>query len=424
MIIVNDNNSDEVLNIKKRTAHDIFYGEDTVTGRMLHVSTVASGLKCNCVCPLCKRPLEAKKGNIQAHHFAHKSNYDCFYSSEVAVYKVVAEILSESKRIMLPGAVLSFPSWRGEVESLQKQGFFLLDNAPAYRCEEKQYPPDLIATIRGKHLRIVLDFGGYYDKHDISELRENEKARNHACIRYAFPECDNDDFFSKAHLKSILEHGTGAVWVHNPLESYWRKQYREKAQKLQPVDGLIDCPLHKLKVGNRYCVPLSTCLECKFNVSENNSCLCLGNQGYEHKRDFEVNDLTRLEKVKRIRAENDKRIEEEMRRREEQELQRKRREAEAEKRRQQEQAEADRQRRMKQEALERAQQEYQAGREAEYQRICASFNEHSGVATIDKYGRKWIKCHMCGEIKQSSEMAEYSCKTNTGTCSICVRKLT
>lgn len=423
---MNDNHSDEVLSIKKRTAHDIFYGEDANTGQMLHISAVASGLKCNCICPLCKRPLEAKKGDIQAHHFAHQSNYDCFYSSEVAVYKVVAEILSESKRIMLPGAVLSFPAWRGEVESLQKKGLFPLDDAPSYRCEEKQYPPDLIATVRGKHLRIILDFGGYYDKHDISELRETERARNHACIRYSFPECGNDDFFSKEHLKSVLEHGTGAAWVYNPLESQWRKQYREKARRLRPVDGLIDCPLHKRKVGNRYCVPLSTCLECKFNVSESNSCLCLGGQGYEHKRDFEADETARLEKVRRMRTENDKRIEEEMRIREEQELQRKRREAEAEKRRQQERDEADRQRRMRQEALERARREYQAERETEYQRICASFDEHSGVAAIDKYGRRWIKCRICGEIKQSGEMAEYggAGRTNTGTCSLCARKLT
>lgn len=229
-------------------------------------------------------------------------------------------------------------------------------------------------------------------------------------------------------MKSVLEHGKGAVWVYNPLESHWRKQYREKARRLQPVDGLIVCPLHKWKVGNRYCVPLSVCLECRFNVSEteSDSCLCLGGQGYEHKRDFEVDDATRFEKVKRIRAENDKRIEEEMRRREEQESRRKRKEAELETQRKQRQAEADRQRQIRQEALERARQEYQAGREAEYQRICAFFDERSNIATIDKYDRRWIKCRICGEIKQDSEMAEYggAGRTNTGTCSLCARKLT
>ena len=40
-------------------------------GKYLHVSEVASGAACDCVCPICGKKLIAKKGAIRMHHFAH-----------------------------------------------------------------------------------------------------------------------------------------------------------------------------------------------------------------------------------------------------------------------------------------------------------------------------------------------------------------
>lgn len=40
-------------------------------GRMVEVSEVESGLACRCVCPSCGQPLQARKGPIRTHYFAH-----------------------------------------------------------------------------------------------------------------------------------------------------------------------------------------------------------------------------------------------------------------------------------------------------------------------------------------------------------------
>ena len=46
-------------------------------GRLVHVSTVERGLKCNAVCPVCKTPVVARKGAKIRHHFAHYTATDC-----------------------------------------------------------------------------------------------------------------------------------------------------------------------------------------------------------------------------------------------------------------------------------------------------------------------------------------------------------
>ena len=44
---------------------------------MVYISQVENGLKANCVCPCCNKPLLAKKGTKVSHHFAHYEKADC-----------------------------------------------------------------------------------------------------------------------------------------------------------------------------------------------------------------------------------------------------------------------------------------------------------------------------------------------------------
>ena len=88
--------------IKKRSASNIYYGVHKETGELLHISNVPSGLKCDCVCAACERSLEARKGSIWRHHFAHVSNYECMYASKVAIYKALADVLEKKSQMMVP----------------------------------------------------------------------------------------------------------------------------------------------------------------------------------------------------------------------------------------------------------------------------------------------------------------------------------
>lgn len=60
-------------------------------GRPIHVSEVASGFHNDCLCPECRKPLIAKKGDRNAHHFAHRGQHNC--NAETILHLLAKQIL-------------------------------------------------------------------------------------------------------------------------------------------------------------------------------------------------------------------------------------------------------------------------------------------------------------------------------------------
>ncbi len=70
-------------------AFKIPYGERD--GDLLHISEVERGLKCNCVCPVCKSPLVARKGPKVKQHFGHYPGANC--SAETVLHQLGKRLL-------------------------------------------------------------------------------------------------------------------------------------------------------------------------------------------------------------------------------------------------------------------------------------------------------------------------------------------
>ena len=129
-------------------------------------------------CAACLQPFEARKGTRRRHHFAHVSNYECMYASEVAIYKAIAEALKQSGFLTLPPVMLRFPAWH-DPELLQEARRLKIDSV-AFECEPLSYPPLLRVTMQGTPLRILLDFDRYYDNDDRVELAEEAKVEDYS----------------------------------------------------------------------------------------------------------------------------------------------------------------------------------------------------------------------------------------------------
>lgn len=73
------------------------------TLEIVHVDTVDNGLGCNCMCPYCKKDMEARQGTIRDHSFAHaKGVTDCGQASMTMLHLMAQKIIEEEKRVKLP----------------------------------------------------------------------------------------------------------------------------------------------------------------------------------------------------------------------------------------------------------------------------------------------------------------------------------
>ncbi|MBP2460472.1 hypothetical protein J3A65_001236 [Rhizobium sp. PvP014] len=77
-----------------------------VGGSRRHISQVANGLRCGCVCYGCGRALVAKNGGDQnRHHFAHQPDEvtaNCATAGETALHILSKEIIARHRRVSLP----------------------------------------------------------------------------------------------------------------------------------------------------------------------------------------------------------------------------------------------------------------------------------------------------------------------------------
>lgn len=77
--------------------------------KLVHISEVEKGIKCDCTCPACKGRLIAKKGNKVIHHFAHYNADECEYGYQTSLHLAAKEILLNAKEIFIPALFLKIP---------------------------------------------------------------------------------------------------------------------------------------------------------------------------------------------------------------------------------------------------------------------------------------------------------------------------
>jgi hypothetical protein len=74
-------------------------------GRLVVVDSVEKGLACNCTCPCCDAPLQARKGGYNQHHFSHVPSEianGCKGAAETATHLMAKQIIEEERCFLFP----------------------------------------------------------------------------------------------------------------------------------------------------------------------------------------------------------------------------------------------------------------------------------------------------------------------------------
>ena len=86
--------------------NDTTYALSNITQRLVHISKVDRGKNCDCICPCCKQPMIANKGEKNQHYFSHErkgdNNSNRAKCRTETMHRLAEQIIEENKSVMLP----------------------------------------------------------------------------------------------------------------------------------------------------------------------------------------------------------------------------------------------------------------------------------------------------------------------------------
>jgi hypothetical protein len=213
-------------------------------GIVVHVSEVARGLPCDCVCAHCRGPLVARKGVQRRHHFAHYHDTGCSGAAESLLHLLAKELLSTAKTIALPAYI-----FRGTSKSRFRDPVSIeREILPARRVRivgvavEQSLGdiiPDLLVCSEEEDLILEIAVFHRVDKAKLRHIRRKNVPALELRLKAA------DLWLSREALSQrLIEDTSIKSWLFHPAqrsaEADWIKARRKRPQPCGPVVKWID----------------------------------------------------------------------------------------------------------------------------------------------------------------------------------------
>lgn len=149
------------------------------TGRIVDITMVERGLRCDCVCAHCGAALLARKGRKNRHHFAHfvdgQVRGTCGHGRESALHKAAKQIIADWQHIELPGYRICEGGFE---ESLPGRAFQITRSAMPDEGESRRFRtqgsvrPDVILHSHEKEIWCEVKVTHAVDEAKQSRLRD------------------------------------------------------------------------------------------------------------------------------------------------------------------------------------------------------------------------------------------------------------
>lgn len=244
-------------------------------GVLIHIKDAVRGLACGCICPSCKDPLVAKKGECKEHHFAHASGAECASALETALHIAAKEILERRREIVLPEVVVGFNSSRTPIQ-LQDEQKYILDRV-SVEARVDQIVPDVVAEIQGETILIEIYVTHRVDSTKLARIRNLGLSAIEIDLSLTPRNLSIEDIENL-----IIAGGSHKQWLYNAKVEQRKAEVFATGRALHSVQRnysqhVLNCPIRaRIWKGQFYVSLTEDCNYCKnaIHISQFNTVVC------------------------------------------------------------------------------------------------------------------------------------------------------
>lgn len=181
-------------------------------GILYEPSEVERGKLSNCKCPSCNKPLIARQGNKNIHHFAHATDNSCQSGRETAIHLAAKQIIHQKKAVYLPSIKIEDKSINYGLVTFDE---IVLEKAISKEETEFLIIPDITAKHYRKNGDIVL-----YIEIAVTHFSEDKKISELKKKRLSSIEIDLSSLLNESNvnfkkIEEIIESGNKSTWLYN-----------------------------------------------------------------------------------------------------------------------------------------------------------------------------------------------------------------
>lgn len=257
-------------------------------GKLVHISSVEKGLKCECVCPACESPLIARKGGKTTHHFAHYNGAECSKSIETALHLSAKEILEKHKKIHLPKVTVDLNHYTDNW-IISEEKYIEFDEVKLeYRMDK--IIPDVLIYVKGKPLLIEITVTHKTNSEKVAKI----KNAGISCLEINLSKIKRE--ISVDDLEDIVVDQIELKnWLHNERVTYYENKAKSTAERKKIIRrGFaihVDyCPIEsRIYRGKPYANVIDDCSSCEYCLdlkSGNDILFCSGRKGIKSIKDL------------------------------------------------------------------------------------------------------------------------------------------
>lgn len=197
--------------------------------QLVHISNVTRGLRCGCYCVSCGLPLVAKKGQINAHHFAHIASSNCQSAAETTLHLLSKEIFKELNNIVLPQYYLRkkkvIKTGLIEHEELVVKGGDVSITNVFIEKPQNGFTPDITLICNSKILFVEIAVTHTVDKKKMRCIRKADIPLIEIRLEMADALLSKDELTNKLRSDISSKH-----WLFHPKQRNVERRFYEKVR--------------------------------------------------------------------------------------------------------------------------------------------------------------------------------------------------